>query len=481
MIRAVAAFSLSLAAAALLSCAAPGAGKEPSLAELEYPPIKTRIPETKRVTLSNGMTVHLLPDRELPVFNVAAMIRVGARWEPEDKAGLASLTGAAIRSGGTKTLPPEDLDERLEMIGGSVETSIGEESGSAMLSVLSRDIGVGLELFADVIRNPAFDEDRLELARARMLDSIRRQNDDPQEIASRELRELLYAGTPYGRTPTTESVKSITREDVMAFHEKYFVPQNFILGVTGDFDEEKIIARLEEVFAGWSGPDPEYPAVEPAKEKGKGGVYVAEKSLGQSVIRMGHLALRRTDPDYFAFRVMNHILGGSGFSSRLVKTVRTDHGLAYSVWSYHFGGRMEIGSVRLGAETKTGSTAKTIRLMLEEARRIREEKVIPEELKRAKDSIVNSFIFIFDTPQRLMSQRLTVDYYDYPDDYLETYRDRIMEVNAEDVLRVAREYLRPGALKIVVVGDQSGFDKPLSEFGEVESIELEDLEGAGVS
>lgn len=473
MIRAAA----LILAASLLSCAAPGTVGRPALDELKYPPIKTRIPGTKRVTLSNGMVVHLLPDRELPVFNVAAMIRVGARWEPEDKAGLASLTGAAIRSGGTRTLPPEELDERLEMIGGSVETSIGEESGSAMLSVLSRDIGVGLELFADVIRNPAFDEERLELARARMLDSIRRQNDDPQEIASRELRELLYAGTPYGRTPTVESVKSITREDVMAFHEKYFVPQNFILGVTGDFDPEEIIAKLEEVFAGWSGPDPEYPAVEPAKEGGEGGVYIAEKNLKQSVVRMGLLALRRTDPDYFAFKVMNHILGGSGFSSRLVETVRTDHGLAYSVWSYHFGGRMEIGSVRLGAETKTGSTAKTIRLMLKEARRIREERVSPEELEQAKDSIVNSFIFIFDTPQRLMSQRLVVDYYGYPEDYLETYRDKIMEVSADDVLRVARKYLRVGELKIVVVGDPSGFDGPLSEFGGVERIDLEDFEG----
>ena len=474
--RGFSAIPVAIAAVLLVSCASLHGenGERPALEDLAYKPIKTDIPKTKRLVLSNGMVVHLLPDHELPLFQINAMVRVGSIWEPAEKAGLAGLTGAVIRSGGTLTRDPETLDETLERIAGSVETSIGEESGSATLSVLSKDIDIGLELFADVVRNPRFDKDRFELAKARMLDSIRRENDEPTHIADRELEKLLYAGTPYGRVPTLETVESITLDDVRAFHRKYFRPANFIIGVTGDFDEKTIVRKLEEAFKGWNGPASEYPTVAPARAGGEGEVALAEKTLKQSVIRMGHLALRRTDPDYYAFRVMNSILGGNGFSSRLMKKIRTDRGLAYSIWSYHFGGRRELGSLKIGVETKTSSTAEVMSLILKEVERIREERVSARELELAKKSIVNSFIFIFDKPTRIMSQRMIIDYYGFPEDYLETYRDKIMKVTADDVLRVAKEYLHPDRLKIVVVGDPSGFDRPLSEFGKVKRIELRD-------
>lgn len=477
-IKTVAILLIALAAASCASIKSLTAGRT-ALDDLEYKPIKTDIPKTKRVVLSNGMVVHLLPDHELPLFHMTSMIRAGAIWEPPEKAGLAALAGSVIRSGGTITRPPDELDETLERIAGSVEVYVGGESGSAMLDVLSKDIDIGLELFADVVRNPRFDKDRFELAKARMLDSIRRENDDPTDIGARELDAVIYAGTPYGRRPTLETVESITIEDARAFHKKYFVPQNFILGVTGDFDEEKIISQLEEAFKGWKGPTPEY-APTPSAEESEGGVYLAEKELKQSVIRMGHLSLRKTHPDYYALRVMNSILGGNGFASRLTKTIRTDYGLAYSVWSYHFGGRWERGSLKVGLETKTSSTAKALDLVFEEIEKIRSQRVSDEELKLAKDSIVNSFIFIFDSPSRIMGQRLIIDYYGMPEDYLETYRDRIMKVTADDVLRVAKEYLRPGKMKIVVVGDPAGFDRPLSEFGKVEEIELRDYSKTGV-
>jgi len=446
----------------------------PRLADLAFAPIETPIPKTKRVTLSNGIVVHLLPDRVLPLFRVMAMIKVGALWEPPDKAGLAALTGAAMRSGGTVSRPPDRLDETLEFIAGSVETSIGEESGSASLSVLSKDTGLGLAILADVLRNPRFDPERFDLAKARMLDGIRRENDDPTSAAGRELDKLVYAGTPYGRFPTLESVQSITREDVIAFHKKYFAPQNVMLGVTGDFDEQKIIARLEEVFAGWSGPAPGYPPPPRAGDRAGPRVYLARKKLPQSVIRMGHLSLKRTDPDYQAVAVMDDILGGAGFTSRLVKEIRVDRGLAYSVWSYTFGGRWEKGKFMAGAETKAASTAQTIELILGQIAKIRAEPVSKEELDNAKKSIVNSFVFGFDRPIKTLTQRMTVDYYGLPADYLETFRDKVQAVTVDDVLRAAGKRLRPEALKIVVVGDPVGFDKPLSTFGQVEEITLRD-------
>ncbi len=442
--------------------------------KLVYKPINTELPKTKRVKLSNGMIVRLLPDHELPLFNIHAIIGTGSRWEPAEKTGLASITGATIRSGGTMTRPPDELDETLEHVAASVETSIGSEYGTASLSVLSRDIDIGLELFADVLRNPAFEKSRFELARAQALDGIRKKNDNPTGIASRELNKIVYKGTPYGREATVETVKSITREDAIAFHKKYFVPQNIMLGVTGDFNEKEILAKLNDTFKGFSGPDPDFPRVKKAQKDETGGVYLAKKDILQSVIRMGHLSIKRTDPDYYAMRVMNSILGGSGFSSRLVRKVRTDYGLAYSVWSYHFGGRMEFGNYILGTETKSASTAQAIGLILDEARRIRDEKVTEEELNLAKDTIVNSFIFIFDSPNRIMDQLMTVDYYDYPEGYLENYRDNIIAVTVDDVQRVARKYLKPDQLKIVVVGDPEKFDRSLEEFGPVELIELRD-------
>lgn len=449
--------------------------KRPALEDLEYGPIDAELPETKRVTLKNGMVVHLLPAPELPLFEVYAMVRTGAVWEPADKTGLASLTGSMIRAGGTENRPPDELDETLEFIAGSVETSIGSESGSASLSVLSKDTDLGLEIFADVLMHPRFDQARFELAKARMLDGIRRENDSPTGAAERELSKLIYEGSPYGRTPTLETVGSITREDVIAFYKKHFAPQNIMIGVTGEFDENEIIARLEKLFAGWAPPEavtPERPDLVP--EEFDGGVWVADKKIPQSVIRMGHLTGLKTDPDYHTLRVMDDILGGSGFTSRLVQSVRTDRGLAYSVWAYSMAGRWQRGEFMAGAETKAASTAQVIELILAEIERIREEPVSQDELDGAKKAIVNRFIFIFDRPLNILKQRMIVDYYGYPDDYLETYRDKVMAVTAGDVLDVAKRRLNPEGLKIVVIGDPSSFNIPLTLYGPVRKLELRD-------
>lgn len=445
----------------------------PALKDLVYEPINTDIPKTKRVVLNNGMVLHLMPDHELPLFSVSAIIKVGAIWAPEDKTGLAALTGATIRSGGTLSTPPDVLDETLEFISGSVETSIGAERGSASLSVLSKDTDMGLAIFADVLRNPRFDNGRFELAKARMLDGISRQNDSPTGAASRELLKLIYKGSVYGRYPTIETVKSITLDDVKKFYSRYFVPQNVMLGVTGDFDEETIIQKLETVFEGWSGETPRYRHVAPVAEKLNGGVYLVEKKIPQTVIRMGHLAGRKTDPDYQTLRVIDEILGGGGFSSRLVKSVRIDRGLAYSVWAYTSAGRWELGRFMAGAETKASSTAEVIGLIKSEMERIRTELVSGEELKMAKDSIINSFIFVFDRPSKIMGQRMIIDYYGFPKDYLETYREKVMAVTREDIMRVAARRLHPDGLKIVVIGDSEKFDEDLSRFGKVDRLKLD--------
>ncbi len=453
---------------------ASGSGGEEALSRLSFPPIKTDIPQPSRVTLKNGVRVLLLPDHELPLITVSAMIKTGAIYDPPGKEGLAALTGANIRSGGTVAIPPDELDEKLERMAAMVEVSIGEESGTATLSTLTKDLDTGLETFADVLRNPRFDESRFELSKAQTMESIRRENDDPSGIAMRELSHLLYEGTPYANRLTLKSVSSITIEDAKQFHRNYFVPQGMIIGVAGDFDEKSIIAKLEKVFEGWQGVDPLFPEVTPAPEKYEGGFFVADKKLPQAVIRAGHLATKRTNPDYFSLRVMDKILGANGFASRMVQKIRTERGLAYSAWSYYLGGRSELGRLLIGAETKTESVAEVVKIMIEEISAIREVEVTDDEIDVARNAIVNSFIFIFDKPARILDQWLTLEYYDYPHDYLLSYRDKVMWVTKGDVLRVAKKYLHPDGLKFVVVGDTESLKDGLSLFGEINEIELED-------
>lgn len=431
------------------------------------------IPATRRLTLSNGMVVHLLPDHELPLINVSAMVKTGSVWEPADKAGLAALTGAALRAGGTAAMAPDDLDETLEFIAASVETWIGEDMGGAKLSALAKDMDLGLKLLADTLREPRFDAGRIEIVRAQMIDAVRRRNDDPTEAAERELTKFVFHGSPYGREPTEASLRAITRADIIGFYKNAFVPRNVMLGVTGDFNEETIAAKLEAVFGDWRGKEPVFPPA-PAAQETPAGVWLARKDIPQTVIRAGLLAGKRSDPDFPAARVMESILGGAGFTSRLMKSVRVDRGLAYSAWAYLWGGAWERGKFMAGAETKAQSTAEVIRLTLAEFRRMRDELAGEEELAQAKNTLVNSFVFIFDRPEKILNQRMRVEYYGLPADYLETFRARVRAVTAEEARDAARKILRPENLKIVVVGDPEKFDAPLDEFGPVAPLSLEE-------
>jgi len=439
----------------------------------EYKPINTTAPKTKIITLKNGIRVHLLQDKELPIVNALAMIKTGSIWEPESKTGLAILTGAALRSGGTESLKPDALDEKLGAMAASVETSISEESGSAVLSVMSKNLDEGLAIFAGVIKNPRFDNERLELARARMIDAIKRENDDPQTIADRELDKLIYKGSVYGRKATPETVKSIKRKDVVEFYRKHFQPSSVILGFTGDFDEAKLTAKLEKLFGEWKGAT-QRQAVEHVKDDHAGGIYIANKKLPQAVIRAGHLGVKRTDPDYLAVRVMDEIFGGGSFASRLTQKIRTDKGLAYSVWAYNLAGRWEPGVFMMGVETKTKTAGEALSIFMSEIKRIQTEKVGEAELEDAKNSLINSFVFVFDTPGRILEQRMIIDYYGMPVDYLETYRDKIMKVTADDVIAAANKHLRPKEMKIVAVGDEDGLSEQFKTFGETRKIVLKD-------
>jgi len=439
---------------------------------LTYAPLTFTIPKSERVELANGMVVYLLEDHELSLVNMTAYVGTGSIYEPADKVGLASLTGAVMRSGGTVSLPPEKLDAELEFMASSIESSIGADVGSVSLATLARNLDRTLELFAQVLRQPAFQEDRVALAKKRSIEGLRRQNDDPKGVADRELRKALYAGHPLGRYPTISSVEKITRDDMVAFHRRFYRPNNIILAVSGDFRRDELLAKLNAAFTGWEREPVDRPPIPQPNNDVKPEVLLAPKDITQSVVRMGHPGIDKDNPDLYAIRVMDYILGG-GFTSRLTTEIRSNQGLAYNVDSYFDVGRRFKGIFLAETETKSESTAKAITLMRDIIAGMTTASVTDQELALAKDSIVNSFLFGFTKPDVVVSQQARLEYYGYPKGYLEMYRDNVSRVTKDDVLRVARQYLHPQAMVLVVVGDQKKFDQPLTTFGPLRELKLE--------
>jgi predicted Zn-dependent peptidase len=440
---------------------------------MTFPTLKFTVPQAERIVLENGIVVYLMEDHELPQVNITAFIGAGSVYEPEGKVGLAGLTGVVMRTGGTISLSPDKTNDELEFMASSIESSIGGDAGNVSMSSLTKNLDQTLQIFAQVLTAPAFREDKVELARKQTIESLRRQNDDPKGLADRELTKAIYRGTPLGRVPTFATVKAITRADMVNFHKKYYLPNNVIMSVAGDFNVKEMVAALGRLFAGWKRGPIDFPAI---KEPGTGlqpEVLHLQKDVNQSVIRMGHIGISKDNPDLYAIRVMDAILGSGGFNSRLMSEIRNNQGLAYNVESSFDIGRRYLGTFEAETETKVQSTARTIGLMEDIIAGMTKQPVTDQELNLAKDSIIKSFIFGFTNTASVASQKVRLEYYHYPAGYLENYRDNIARVTKDDVLRVARKYLHPEALKLVVVGDTKRFDKPLSTFGKVEDIKLD--------
>ncbi|NIT36031.1 MAG: insulinase family protein, partial [candidate division Zixibacteria bacterium] len=300
--------------------------------ELTFAPLDWKIPDAERYELSNGMVVYLQADAELPLFNAYAIVKTGSIYEPADKLGLAAVTGEVMRSGGTdasgRPMTGDEIDEELEFRAGSVETSIGWESGEASVKVLRKDADYGLRLLRDILAYPVFDKGKIELSKNRMIEEIRRQNDHSRRVAAREWNKVVYGKeSPWARTPTVVTVSNIEREDVVAFHRKYFHPNNVILTVYGDFDVSEMKRKLEKIFGGWEREEVRFPRTAPIEVQFEPGIYSVEKEVAQSTILMGHYGIRRHDPETFKVMVMNEILGG-GFTSRMTKEVRSNRGLS---------------------------------------------------------------------------------------------------------------------------------------------------------
>jgi predicted Zn-dependent peptidase len=428
--------------------------------ELTFPPLDFQVPRAEgyRQQLSNGIPVYLVEDHALPLVDVRILVRVGSFLEPASKVGLAGLTGALMRRGGTAKLAPDALDERADFLAADISTSIGDTSGNASLNCLSSALDDCLDLFFDVLKSPRFDAKRLELEKSNRLEDLKQRNDHPAQIAAREWQWLLFGDEHFSsRQVTGESLAAIGRDDLVAFHQTWFRPENMMIAVAGDTSAATLLPKLEERFATWpAGPAAEVPWPPPDARSVPGpGVYVVDKDIPQGNVRIGHLGKKREswdDPDDAALAIMNDVLGGGGFTSRLTKRIRSDEGLAYSAGSQFGVGTFWPGSFTVFYQSKSETVAYAAEIAREELERIRSEAVTDEELRTSKASFIETFPSNFESALTVANLFATDEYLGRPHDYWYGYRDRVAAVGKDDVQRVARKYLDPDRLVFLIVG-----------------------------
>lgn len=466
--------------AALLLAGLPGAfpaaaaAQAARVSDLRYPPLASfEIPSPQRVVLENGLVVMLLEDHELPLVEATALIRTGSRDDPAGRTGLADLGATVLRTGGTSRMPSDQLDDWLEGRAASVEVTARKASTRASMSALAQDFPETLRVFADVLRRPAFDSARLEVARNQAVAGVARQNDEPNDILFREFLEVIYGpGSPYAATETHASLRALRREDLVQWHRQSFHPDRIVLGLVGDFRSEDALRLVGEAFGDWPrGPQTARTEASWRQEPSPGVYWVEKDDMAQSNILVGHLGLRKDDPDFYTVEVVNQVLSGS-FASRLINEVRTRKGLAYAVdgrvaseWDFP-------STTYLYASTKTATTGAGIDALLEEAHGMRTRPPSAEEVDRAKQSILGSFIFNVDARRKVLGQQLTLELFGYPLDWLSRYRAGIEAVTVEQVRAAAVRHLRPEDFTIFVVGPAEGRDRPLTDFGKLTRVDV---------
>ena len=442
--------------------------------DLNFPALPAfNIPKPTVFTLKNGLQVFLLEDHELPLIEVTVRIRTGSNYEPAEKAGLAGLMGTVLRTGGTSHRTGDQIDDFLAARAASIETGMGDDSGFVDMNCLKQDFADVFKLFAEILREPAFAQDKLDLAKVAQNTRIARRNDNVNGIASREITQLVYGtNSPLARNTEYATIKAVNRDDLVAWHKKYYQPNSMLLGVSGDFESAEMRQKIEAVFSDWTqGPEFTSAPVAYQKEAAPGYYFIEKSDVNQTSIVFGQLGIETRNPDYFAVQVMNEVLGG-GFASRMFSNVRSKQGLAYSVYGYLGSDYYQPGLFQAGLQTKSSTTTKAIVAVKAEITGIIDNPPSEAELKRAKDGILNSFIFHYDSKGKILSQQMTYAFYGLPSDFLEQYRANIEKVTIADVARVARQYVHPDKMAILVVGKASDFDQPLTNSGKVTPIDI---------
>jgi len=423
--------------------------------EIAFSPLAFEPPAatTFRRVLPDGTVVYLAPSHEFPLVNLSITFKGGASLDPAGLPGLASMTARMVREGGTDAMKPAELDEALDFLATEVGVASSDAFTSATMNCLKSNFDESLKLFLGLLRGPAFDEGRLQTARARVLESLKQRNDDAASILSREWKRLVYGPDHFEASePTDATVAAIARERLVEMHRRIFHPGNMIVAVSGDFDEQEMLAKLDKAFAGWDRgaavPDPEPPTavLEP-------GLYHVPKEIPQGKVVMGSRAITRDDPDAIAFLLLNEILGAGGFTSRLMQQVRSNEGLAYSVRSALAPRVVYPGDFRAGFESKNATVALAAKIVMEQIAKMRDELVTDEELETAKANLIETFPRQFESRPQMLRVFVNDEWTKRPKDYWTTFRDKVRAVTREDLQRVAKKHLDPEKMAILVVGD----------------------------
>lgn len=442
--------------------------------ELTFPPLKFHFPEITQQRLSSGARLYLKEDHELPLVNLTVLVEGGSIYDPLNKTGLSQFFAQSLSTGGTENLAPQQLEEELDAMAAILTVSSSRYGYEIELSLNRQDLQRGIEILGELLRHPRFDKQRMELVRAQLLENIHRKNDDPGSIAGRLLGEALYPDHPFGAVPTAAIVNSFTRADLLQLHQRYFQPGHFWLAVSGDVQLPELVNLFDQQFSNWQTTESVPSHLPPLPTAPKGKIILADKQISQTTVLMGQTGISKDNPDVFALQVTNYILGGGGFNSRMMREVRSDRGLAYSVYSYFQVGRRLPGLFIVSSETKCQSTVEVVTLLQQLIKQIMDEPVSSEELKLAKESLINSFIFAFTDSNAVVNRKVRLDYYGYPKDYLQTYRQKIATVSIADIQRVARQYLHPEALQIVLVGDGQLYRDEIKKLGlPIETVDLQ--------
>ena len=449
--------------------------------KLKFPALKYEPPTGAdyRVQLKSGPVVYLVPSTELPLVSLSISVRTGKYVVPKGKEGLASAAGGLLASAGTKGRTAEALQERLAFLAARLSSSVGETSGGVNMNLLSKDLEEGMTILREVLTEPRFQQDRLDLFKKQQLSAMKQRNDDSRGLEGRNRLRLGYGNDFFrNRMSTKASIESLTRADLQAFHRDWFYPANFVVAVSGDFERAEMIARLEKLFAKWPFTGKKAPAIPTNKAIAKPGIYFVNKEVNQGRVSIILPGVKRDNPDYFAIAVMNDILGGGGFTSRITNRVRSDEGLAYSAYSIFPGGTYFTRTFVAGFQSKSRTCLYATKIVLEEMERISKEPVTDTELKTAKNSFIQTFPQAFATKGQVagtfageeFSGRAKTD-----PDHFKNYRAKIAAITKTDVQRVAKKYLDPKKVVILMVGDKAEILKQHPDH----EVKLKDLSTGG--
>ncbi len=423
---------------------------------LLLPVVVAAAPLAERQVLENGLTLLVRSSRALPIVTIKVTMQSGSLWEPETRPGLANLT-ALLLTRGTTTRTAAQIDESTDFIGASLSSSAGRDFSEVNLTLLKKDLPQGLALLADVLLQPAFEKAEIARKVQELKAALRKRQEDPGEVAEELFDELVFGNHPYGRPleGNDASLSAIARDEIVGFYREHYTPERTFITVVGDVDRGEITGQFRALLGSWpKGKGGLKRATEPKPLQEKIVVKKVDRGVTQANIVLGHQGIRRDHPDFYALTVMNYILGGGGFSSRLVERIRERNGWAYDV-SSQFSPGLEPGSFQVVLQTKNETAGQAVQEVVRELRRIREQGVTDQELADAKAHLTGSFPLRLDTNAKLAGLISAVEYYKLGLDYADRYRTLIEGVSKEDILRVARAHLRPEGYVLVVVADQA--------------------------